>query len=161
MIFNQVTIKFFLNTKPVTIRAPAGLPLVELLRDYFHLTGTKKGCGSGQCGACTVLLDGEPVPSCLVPAVQVSGKQVVTIEHLENQENLHPLQQAFIETGAVQCGFCTPGMILSALALLKRNPQPSVELIKEAMAGNLCRCTGYKKIAQGIRKAGEMIHEQD
>jgi carbon-monoxide dehydrogenase small subunit len=124
--------------------------LVDVLRDDLALTGTKKGCGTGDCGACTVLLGGRPVPSCLVLAVDVSGQDVLTIEGLATNGVLHPLQQAFIDHWAIQCGFCTPGMILSAVALLGRNPCPSEEEVRQAIAGNLCRCTGYAQIVEAI-----------
>ncbi|MHB1407096.1 MAG: (2Fe-2S)-binding protein [Desulfitobacteriaceae bacterium] len=127
--------------------------LLDVLRDKIGLTGTKKGCDSGECGACTVILDGQSVNSCLILAVEVVGREVLTIEGLARGEELHPLQKAFIEEGAVQCGFCTPGMIMSAKALLDENPQPSHLEIKEAMAGNLCRCTGYGRIIAAVQRA--------
>jgi aerobic carbon-monoxide dehydrogenase small subunit len=127
--------------------------LIDVLRDGLDLTGTKEGCGTGDCGACTVLVDGKPVNSCLTLAVEVNGKSILTIEGLARGERLHPIQESFIEEGAVQCGFCTPGMILSAKALLDENPHPSEEEIKKGIAGNFCRCTGYKKIIQAIRAA--------
>ena len=130
--------------------------LLEVLRDGLYLTGTKEGCGTGDCGACTVLLDGKPVTSCLVLAVSAEGKVVTTIEGLSENGKLHPIQQAFIDHGAVQCGFCTPGMILAAKALLDENPRPSEQDVRAALAGNLCRCTGYTKIidaVMSVRKA--------
>lgn len=156
---NQTILTFELNGKAVTVKAPAGLPLVHLLRDYLHLTGTKKGCGTGQCGACTVLFDGMPVPSCLVASIQVHGHAITTIEFLARDGNLHPVQQAFIDSGAVQCGFCTPGMVLSAWALLQRCQEPSEQDIREALSGNLCRCTGYQKIVEAVTRAVEYINE--
>ena len=127
--------------------------LVEVLRDQLGLTGTKVGCGEGDCGSCTVIMDGKPVTSCLVLAVEANGRDIVTIEGLETGQGLHPLQQAFVNKGAIQCGFCTPGMILSAISLLERNPEPDEAEIREAISGNLCRCTGYQKIVEAIKDA--------
>ena len=127
--------------------------LVQLLRDNAGLMGTKEGCGEGDCGACTVLLDGEPVNSCLVLAAEADGKEVLTVEGLSREWELHSLQQAFIEEGAVQCGFCTPGMLLAAKALLDENSSPAEAEIRSAIAGNLCRCTGYVRIVQAIQSA--------
>ena len=131
--------------------------LLEVLRDSLGLTGTKRGCGTGDCGACTVLLDGLPVNSCLVLAVDAKGKDVLTIEGLADGNKLHPIQEAFIEHGGLQCGYCTPGMILSAKALLDENPRPTDEEVKSAIAGNLCRCTGYVKIVESVLAAAEVL----
>jgi len=131
--------------------------LLDVLRDRLGLVGTKEGCGSGDCGACTVLMDGRPVTSCMVLAAAADGADILTIEGLEKNGELHPLQKAFIEEGAVQCGFCTPGMILSSLALLQENPDPDDEAIKRAIAGNLCRCTGYARIFAAIKTAAERM----
>jgi carbon-monoxide dehydrogenase small subunit len=129
--------------------------LLEFLRDQMELTGTKEGCGQGECGACTVLVNGQAVNACLFPVLEAEGTEVVTIEGLMGEDGrLHPLQQAFIEQGAVQCGFCTPGMILSAKALLDENPHPSEEEIRTALAGNFCRCTGYAQIIQAVQSLG-------
>lgn len=132
---------------------PTSLTLLKFLRDNLHLTGTKEGCSNGQCGACTVLMDGKAVNACLVLAVQANGSVVVTIEGFGSPGRLHPLQKAFIEKGAVQCGFCTPGMIISASALLSESKDPSEEEIKKALSGNLCRCTGYLKIIKAVKQA--------
>jgi len=136
---------------------PSGLTLIEFLRDRLYLTGTKEGCGIGECGACTVLLDEKPVMACLVLAVEVDGCTVDTVEGEATDGQLSDLQKAFVETGAVQCGFCTPGMIMSARGLLRRNPTPSDDEIIEAMAGNLCRCTGYEAILAAVRLAAAAV----
>jgi len=128
--------------------------LLELIREDLELTGTKEGCGLGECGTCTVLLDGRPIKSCITLAVQANGREVTTIEGVEGADGtLHPIQQAFIDHGAIQCGFCTPGMVLSAKALLDENPRPTEMEVKQAIAGNLCRCTGYQKIVEAILSA--------
>lgn len=131
--------------------------LLEVLREDLMLTGTKEGCEDGSCGTCTVLLDGAPVRSCMLLAVDVAGRHVVTIEGLASDNELHPVQKAFVEYGAIQCGYCSPGMILTAKALLDTNPNPTEEEIKLAISGNLCRCTGYNKIVSAIKIAGENI----
>src|SRR5512137_3069833 len=142
---------FTLNGEPIQVEIEPHLTLLQLLRDKLELTGTKEGCGMGECGACTVLLDGKTVNSCIFPALEVEGKKVTTIEGLTDaQGNLHPIQKAFIDLGAIQCGFCTPGMVLSAKALLEENPKPTEEEIKGYMHGNLCRCTGYQMIVESI-----------
>ncbi len=147
-------ILFNLNGESVELEIEPHLTLLQLLRDRVGLTGTKEGCGMGECGACTVLLDGKTVNSCIFPAMEVDGKSVTTIEGLTDaQGNLHPIQKAFIEYGAIQCGFCTPGMVLSAKALLDENPKPTEEEIRNGIAGNLCRCTGYLQIVQAIKAA--------
>ena len=129
--------------------------LVDLLRDKLGLTGTNKGCGTGECGACTVLMNGSAVNSCLVLAVDAEGAEITTIEGLAHEGHLHPLQQAFVDEGAVQCGFCTPGMILVAKDFLDKNPHPQEEDYKTAISGNLCRCTGYVKIIKAIKRVAE------
>jgi carbon-monoxide dehydrogenase small subunit len=131
--------------------------LLEVLRDDLYLTGTKEGCGEGACGTCTVLLDGKPVRSCLTLAVEVQGREVTTIEGLAPMGELHPVQKAFVEYGAIQCGFCTPGMILTTKALLDENPSPTEQEARQAISGNVCRCTGYTKIVEAMLKAAEMI----
>ncbi len=139
------------NGHRMTAQVEAHRTLLEFLRDGLNLTGVKEGCGDGECGACTVLVNGEPVRSCLILAVEAQDAEIMTIEGLSTGEALHPLQQAFVDKGAVQCGFCTPGLILAAKALLDRHPHPSEEQIREAMGGHLCRCTGYETIFAAIR----------
>ncbi len=134
--------------------------LVDVIRDRVGLTGTKKGCGIGDCGACTVLLDGKPILSCLTLATACQGKSITTIEGLARRGGLHPIQKAFLEKGAVQCGFCTPGMILSSKALLDRIPSPTAEEIKSGIAGNLCRCTGYVKILEAVSHAAGLLAKE-
>jgi aerobic carbon-monoxide dehydrogenase small subunit len=134
--------------------------LLEVLRDQLGLTGTKNGCGAGECGACTVLLDGQPVNSCLTLAHEADGRDVLTIEGLARGGVLHPIQEAFVEEGAIQCGFCTPGMVLTTKALLDRNPDPTREEILEGLRGNLCRCTGYVKIVEAVMTAQCLLEER-
>ncbi|NSW83590.1 MAG: (2Fe-2S)-binding protein [Syntrophothermus sp.] len=158
------TITLTVNGQTYQVDVEPHALLVDVLRDKLGLTGTKKGCGTGECGACTVLMDGQPVNSCLVLAVRAQGKEIITIEGLGDPQNLHPLQKAFIKNGAVQCGFCAPGMLLSAKALLDRNPRPSEKEIRQAIAGNICRCSGYVKIVKAIQEAaaelrGEAAHD--
>ena len=141
------------NGEQEHLTVPASMTLLELLRQDLVLTGTKNGCSAGECGACTVLLDGEPVNACLVLAVEADGAEVVTVEGLVDDGRLDLVQQEFMDEGAVQCGFCTPGMLISARALLTRTPHPTEEEIREALVGNLCRCTGYTRIVQAIHKA--------
>jgi carbon-monoxide dehydrogenase small subunit len=129
--------------------------LIDVLRDNLGLTGTKEGCGLGECGACTVIMDGKAVNSCLVLAVEADGKQITTIEGLADGDKLHPIQEAFVQQGGLQCGFCTPGMIMSAKALLDETPNPTEEEIRRGIAGNFCRCTGYTKIIESIKAAAK------
>lgn len=143
-------IQTVVNDEPYEGSVEPKKTLLEFLREDLDLTGTKKGCDDGECGSCTVLLDGQPVNACLVLAVEADGKKILTIEGLMEGNTLHPLQEAFIEHGAVQCGYCSPGMILTAKALLEENPRPSGEEIKKAIAGNLCRCGAYNKIVKAI-----------
>lgn len=147
------TVNFIVNGRKVRLVLEGSETLLECLRDQVGLTGTKKGCDQGDCGACTVLIDGRPVNSCLVLAAEVAGREITTIEGLAQGDKLHPLQQAFIEHNAIQCGFCTPGMILTSLALLNEIPNPSEEEIRRYLQGNLCRCTGYSKIVEAIQAA--------
>ena len=152
----KVTIHLTVNGLAYQEEVEPRRTLLEFIREDLELTGTKEGCGLGECGTCTVLLDGKPIKSCITLAVQANGREVTTIEGIERPDGtLHPLQQAFIDRGAIQCGFCTPGMVLSAKALLDENPKPSELEIKQAIAGNLCRCTGYQKIVEAIRSAAE------
>lgn len=150
-------IQMTVNGEPCELAVEPWRTLLDVLRDDLGLTGAKKGCDRGDCGACTVLLDGRPVTSCMILAVQAAGHAIITIEGLADLSHapLHPLQQAFIEHGAIQCGFCTPGMILAAAALLAENPQPTAAEVREALAGNLCRCTGYVKIVDAVLAAAE------
>jgi len=144
-------IEFILNRKKVSIYTEGNRRLLDLLREDFHLTGTKVGCSIGECGACTVIVNNKAVNSCLVFAGQVDGSEVLTIEGLA-VDGLHKLQESFLKSGAVQCGFCTPGMIMSAYALILENENPTLEEIKDAIAGNLCRCTGYKQIIKAVKE---------
>lgn len=145
--------KVKINGKEHEIVSGPGTTLLDVLRYELRLTGTKEGCGTGSCGSCTVLVDGKAINSCLVIVGEVEGKEITTIEGLSRQGKLHPLQQAFINEGAVQCGFCTPGVILTAKAFLDSNPHPTESQIRKAIAGNLCRCTGYDKIVRAIMSA--------
>jgi len=145
------------NDRQYDLAVPAHRTLLQVLREDLGLTGAKHGCGLGECGACTVLVDGTPVNSCLMLAVQAHGCKVTTIEGLAPEGRLHPIQEAFVEHGAIQCGFCTPGMILSAKALLDRNPRPTEGEIRSAISGNLCRCTGYQKIVEAIESASRTM----
>jgi len=154
----NVKVSFVINGKKEEREIPPNISLLELLRDHLGLTGAKKGCEIGECGACTVILDGRPVYACLVLAPKVDGKEIITIEGIGEEGKLYPVQKAFLTHGAVQCGFCTPGMILAAKALLDEKPNPSREEIKDAISGNLCRCTGYLQIVEAIeasRKGGK------
>jgi aerobic carbon-monoxide dehydrogenase small subunit len=144
-------VRFQVNGESYELDIQPYRTLVDILRDELGLTGTKKGCGTGDCGACTVILNGRAVNSCLILGAEVDGAEILTIEGLKQGEDLHPIQKAFIEFGAIQCGFCSPGMILSAKALLDRCPHPTDEQIRVAISGNLCRCTGYQKIIEAIR----------
>ncbi len=145
------------NGEPYEALVKPNSTLLDVLRDQLELTGTKRGCDAGDCGSCTVIMGGRPVNACLVLALKADGKEITTIEGLAEGTKLHPIQEAFVEYGAIQCGFCTPGMVLSAKALLDRNPKPSEEEIKTGIAGNLCRCTGYIKIVEAIQAASQKI----
>jgi carbon-monoxide dehydrogenase small subunit len=151
MAYHSITVN--VNGTREQLDVPSSMTLLQMLREKLALTGTKNGCEAGECGACTVLVDGEPVNSCMMLAVEADGREVLTVEGLAPEGRLSPLQEAFLEHNAIQCGFCTPGMLLSATALLRRNPQPTEEQIKEALVGNLCRCTGYVRIIDAIQAA--------
>lgn len=154
-------ISFNLNGLDVTVTIDGHLRLIDVLRDSLDLTGTKEGCGEGECGTCTVLVDGHSINSCLYPAFEIEGKSVTTIEGLHGPKHkLSAIQQAFVDNGAIQCGFCTPGMILSAKALLDSNPDPSEEEIRDALQGNLCRCTGYVQIIEAVKQAATQMKSQ-
>ena len=148
-------VHFKLNGRPVSCMVEADEILTDTIRNRFGLTGTKKACGTGDCGACTVLLDGAAVRSCIMLTGMVEGHEVTTIEGVGSMTNLHPVQQAFIDAGAVQCGFCIPGMVLTTIALLRVNPHPTEEEIRVALSGNLCRCTGYEKIVKAVQLAAD------
>ena len=148
------------NGKALKIEVAPYLTLLEVLRSSLNLTGTKEGCSTGHCGACTVLVNGQPVSSCLMLAAEADHQQVLTVEGLGDEGNLHPVQEAFAANGGLQCGFCTSGMMMSTVALLKRNPQPTEFEIRASLAGNLCRCTGYQKIVEAVQNAAEeQYHE--
>jgi carbon-monoxide dehydrogenase small subunit len=153
------TVNLRVNGRKEEVRVPSDRTLLQVLREDLWLTGAKEGCGTGECGACTVLLDGKPVNACLVLAVRCNNREVLTIEGLAEGKQLHPLQEAFIRHGAIQCGFCTPGMILSAKALLDANPHPDEMLVKHALAGNLCRCTGYVGIIKAVMEVANLQGE--
>lgn len=153
-------LKFRLNGRPVEVEVPPGRRLLDLLREDLGLIGTKEGCGEGECGACTVLVDGKPRLSCLTLAIQVEGKDVLTVEGLAQGGKLHPLQEAFVETAGVQCGFCTPGFLMAAYALLLENPNPTREEVRAWLSGNLCRCTGYEQIVDAVLLAARRLREE-
>ncbi len=153
-------IRFTLNGRNVAVEANRERRAIDLLREDLGLTGTKEGCGQGECGACTILVDGESKLSCLMLAAQLEGRAVTTIEGMGSKDELHALQEAFVRAGAVQCGYCTPGMILSAAALLSRKPHPTRAEIREGLSGNLCRCTGYQKIVDAVEAAAGAAGEK-
>jgi aerobic carbon-monoxide dehydrogenase small subunit len=156
---NTITINLTVNGRAYRLESKSNQTLLYLLRDGLGLTGSKDGCREGECGACTVLLDGEPVNACLVLAGQADGRDIVTIEGLAENGQIHPVQRAFVEAAAVQCGFCTPGLIMSSVALLRRTPMPTESQIRTALGGNLCRCTGYIQVIEAVRQAArEMNH---
>ena len=148
-------IKFIINNKKVTVNVDPSMRLLDVIRNELHLTGTKEGCGEGECGACTVLVNGEPYNSCLTPVANVIGKEVMTIEDFRETKAYRVIADAFANQGGSQCGFCTPGMILASYAVLKKNPHPTEEEIREALSGNLCRCTGYNSIVNAVMLASK------
>lgn len=152
---NNIIVNLTVNGRSYQVTSRPNQTLLYLLRDELGLTGAKDGCSEGECGACTVLLDGEPVNSCLVLAGQANGREVLTIEGLAQNGALHPVQRNFVESAAVQCGFCTPGLIMSSVALLEHTPNPTASEIRTALGGNLCRCTGYTKIVEAVQRAAE------
>jgi aerobic carbon-monoxide dehydrogenase small subunit len=152
-IMSQHEIKLKVNGTAERATVPSNMTLLTMLREVLVLTGTKNGCAAGECGACTVLLNGEPVNSCMVLAVEADGAEIITVEGLARDSKLDRIQQAFVDLTGVQCGFCTPGMLISARALLDRNPHPSEDAIKDALRGNLCRCTGYTRIVEAVKQA--------
>lgn len=152
---NKTILRMKINGKAVEVIVKPTWTLLRILREELRFTGTKKGCEQGDCGACTVIMDGKAVNACLVLALQAESKEIETIEGLGTPDDLHPLQGSFIENGAVQCGYCTPGMLMSGAALLDKNPKPNIDEIKRAISGNLCRCTGYVKIIDAIGKASK------
>lgn len=155
------TVDLKVNGKSVSVEIEEDLRLLDLLRDKLHLTGAKEGCGEGECGACTIIMDGEVVNSCMVMAFQANGREITTIEGLQDGDKLHPIQEAFLEAGAVQCGYCTPGMVLATKAILDKNINPTEEEIREGISGNLCRCTGYTKIVDAVHIASKYLQKGD
>jgi carbon-monoxide dehydrogenase small subunit len=153
-------LEFTLNGEAVCVNVPSDMRALDLIRDVIGLTGTKEGCGRGECGACTILLNGVAVNSCLIYVPKLNGKTVLTVEGLAEGGELHPLQKAFLDEGAVQCGYCTPGMLMSAKALLDRNTDPTEEEIEEAISGNMCRCTGYAKIIKAVKRAAGELRDE-
>jgi len=154
----KVSVSFTLNGDPVTADVPVTWSLLKTLREHFELTGAKEGCGVGECGACTVIVDGDAVNSCLYPIFEIEGKSVTTIEGIASEDGtLHPIQRAFLENNGVQCGYCTSGMIMSAKALLDQNPDATEDDIRKSIAGNFCRCTGYVQIVEAVEMAAKMI----
>jgi carbon-monoxide dehydrogenase small subunit len=145
-----------INDEPEQVAVPANMTLMRMLREKLALTGTKNGCSAGECGACTVLLNGEPVNSCMVLAVECDGARIVTVEGLASEGHLAPVQETILRAGGVQCGFCTPGILISSYALLQRNPDPEEDEVREALVGNLCRCTGYVRILESVKEAARM-----
>lgn len=160
-VMEHKVLRFNVNGRDQEILVRTNWTLAQALREQLGLLGTKIGCGEGECGACTVLLNGRTVTSCLVLAVQAEGAKIVTIEGLASPDgdSLHPVQEAFVESGAIQCGYCTPGMVMSAVALLEKYPEPTEEQVREGLTGNLCRCTGYQKIFEAVERASQKMRE--
>lgn len=159
-MMTRITLEFLLNGQPVSLSAPPGMRALDLLRELAGTFSVKEACGTGECGACTVLVDGRLQLSCLLLAAQLQGRSVITAEGLGTPESPHPIQQAFAEHGAVQCGYCTPGMTLAAAALLADNPTPDREAVRHALSGNLCRCTGYVKIVDAVQAAAQAMRQE-
>jgi carbon-monoxide dehydrogenase small subunit len=157
MAFHKINVS--VNGEIEQVSVPSNMTLMRMLRESLALTGTKNGCSAGECGTCTVLMNGEPVNSCMVLAVECDGAEIVTVEGLAHDKQLDPVQETIIEAGGVQCGFCTPGILVSARALLDRNPNPREDEIREALVGNLCRCTGYTRIIESVKKAAKIKME--
>lgn len=158
---NKVEINFTINGEEKQVEVNPGRKLLDFIREDLGLTGTKYGCGSGDCGNCTILIDGEPNSSCLMLTPQIDGKDITTIEGVSEREDTHPIQEAFMEAGAVQCGYCTPAMVLTTKWLLEKNPNPTREEAKKALSGVLCRCTGYKKLVDGVMLAAKKLKDQE
>ncbi len=157
----ELEISFVLNKKQYKLKVPSNITLLDVIREKLKLTGTKEGCGKGECGACTVLFNGRSANSCLILAPQADGAEIVTIEGLGDIDHIHPIQKAFVDEGAVQCGFCTPGMVMSSFYLLSKNPNPTDDEIREGLSGNLCRCTGYAKIIKAVEKASKELNAKN
>jgi len=158
MAFHEIVVTVNRNREQLAV--PSNMTLMRMLREVLALTGTKNGCSAGECGACTVLMNGEPVNSCMVLAAECDGAEIITVEGLAGDKQLDPIQDAIIQAGGVQCGFCTPGVLISSRALLNRNPDPSEDEIKEALVGNLCRCTGYARIIEAVKEASRIEKEK-
>ena len=155
-----IPLQLIVNGQSYNLEVEPHLTLLEVLRNEIGLQGTKEGCSTGHCGACTILLNGQPISSCLMLAAEAEGQHITTVEGLATANDLHPVQAAFIANGGLQCGFCTPGMMLSTVALLERNPRPSEQEIRHSLAGNLCRCTGYHKIIDAVKSAAEVMDHE-
>lgn len=155
MTYHKITLT--VNGEAEQVEVSSNMTLLRMLREKLGKTGTKNGCAAGECGACTVMVDGEPTNSCMMLAVECDGKEIVTIEGLADNGHLAPIQEAIIDSGGVQCGFCTPGILITSQALLDRNPNPSEDEVKEALVGNLCRCTGYVKIIEAVQATAQMV----
>jgi len=155
-----IPLQLIINGQPYILEVEPHLTLLDVIRGTFGMTGTKEGCSTGHCGACTVLVNNQPVSSCLMLAAEADGQHILTVEGLATNGQLHPVQEAFVQKGGLQCGFCTAGMMMSTLALLQRNPRPSEQEIRFSLAGNLCRCTGYHKIIDAVQQAAEVMHHE-
>ena len=156
----MIPLQLVVNGSPYRLEVDPHLTLLEVIRSSLGLTGTKEGCSTGHCGACTVLVNGQPISSCLMLAAEADGQHILTVEGLASNGTLHPVQEAFVQQGGLQCGFCTAGMMISAVALLNRNPQPTEQEIRFSLVGNLCRCTGYHKIIEAVQRAAEVMNHE-